>query len=168
VSDNPSINPDFYTWNRVRIQYCSADLYLGTRTSASAETFGLWFSGFNIIRAVIADLNATQNLGSATDIIWSGESAGGVAAFMTVDYVSASFPAAQVTLVPNSGFFTVETIWPGSNKYNRLPGIFELWQPRVPSACAPFVGASNRSLCTTYVYGIHTFVNNVLTMLDVI
>eukprot|EP01122_Echinamoeba_exundans_P006381 TRINITY_DN1779_c0_g1_i2.p1 TRINITY_DN1779_c0_g1~~TRINITY_DN1779_c0_g1_i2.p1 ORF type:complete len:438 (+),score=39.08 TRINITY_DN1779_c0_g1_i2:236-1549(+) len=149
VSDSPDVNPDFYSWNRVRIPYCSADLYLGTRTSVSTETFGLWFSGFNIIRAVIAELNQTRSLASATDIIWSGESAGAVASFMTVDYIATSFPSASVTVVPNSGFFTVETPWPGSNKINKLPGIFDLWQPRVPSSCAAVVGSSNLSSCTT-------------------
>lgn len=132
----------------MRIPYCSGDLYLGTRTSNVSETYGLWFAGFNILKAVLAELNSTASLSSCTDIIWAGESAGAIAAFLTVDYVQASFPRSRVTVVSNGGFFSVEVPWPGSGKSNILPSVFPLWQPRVPAACATALGLANSSDCT--------------------
>ncbi len=129
------------------IHTCSGDLFLGTRTSAGAETGGKWFSGFNIIEAVLAELISSRALGSATEIIWSGESGGAIGAVSTVDYVAARFPQARVTLLSNAGLLTEERVWPGSNKENRLPSAFQLWNPRIPTACANAVGAQNLTSC---------------------
>ncbi len=60
--------------------YCSQDLHSGTRLTANETTFGLYFSGFYIFRAIIAELSAlpANKLTDATNIILSGDSAGGI------------------------------------------------------------------------------------------
>ena len=76
LSDNTNDNPDFYDFNHVYLQYCSGDLWTGTRESF--DRYGLWFSGHHNIKATVAHLNDTENLAKATHILLVGVSAGGL------------------------------------------------------------------------------------------
>ena len=57
-------NP-FAAWTMVYLQYCDGSMHSGARTSASAETFGLWFAGHHTIAAVIHHLAATVGLNAS-------------------------------------------------------------------------------------------------------
>jgi hypothetical protein len=79
---------------------CSQDLHSGQRTETSPETFGLFFSGYHIVHgsmvvmsvfalrrgsgcvvfAALNDLIYAHGMGEATDIVVSGDSAGGIGA----------------------------------------------------------------------------------------
>ncbi len=84
LSKNPTENPDFYTYNHVAIPYCSSDLWSASgqfKKWTDANPNNKWhYQGRNIIQQTISDLMATKNLNSATHLIWSGESAGGMGA----------------------------------------------------------------------------------------
>lgn len=89
-------NPDLWGWNHVFVECasfhvrsalaltppahadCSQDLHSGTRNTTSSQTFGLYFSGQFIHDAIVNDLVASHGLASATDIVVTGESAGGI------------------------------------------------------------------------------------------
>ena len=71
-------NPRLREWNRVFIPYCSQDLWTGRRTAKSAETFGVFFSGHHIIDAVLSRLQQRFGLAHASEILLTGESAGGI------------------------------------------------------------------------------------------
>jgi hypothetical protein len=88
-------NPDFYGCNQVFIKYCSSDLHTGMMTGPTAATWGLQFSGFNIVKAVLDTLNASSayGLAQASLVVWSGDSAGGIGAVALVDYVRDYLPA---------------------------------------------------------------------------
>eukprot|EP01084_Bolivina_argentea_P132121 233148_1 len=55
LSDDPNINPDFYTGHHIFIYYCSGDVWTGQRTqpSTNPDTWGLYFSGHTILSAII-------------------------------------------------------------------------------------------------------------------
>jgi hypothetical protein len=96
VSASPEINPDFYNFNHVVVHYCSSDAYAGDRT-ASAETGGYHFRGNKIVTAVIASLQDRElipspNLQDATDILFSGVSAGGAGVVLNLDRVAEQVP----------------------------------------------------------------------------
>ena len=80
LDDNVAQNPLLHSWNHVDVGYCSQDLFSGTRTSPSAETWGIYFSGHLIFSAVLDALDA--QLQTATDIVITGDSAGGIGAWM--------------------------------------------------------------------------------------
>ena len=88
-------------WNRVHIPCCSQDLWTGQRTIASNKTWGMYFSGHRILAAVLANLNA--QLGAATSIVLSGESAGGIGVWSNVDWLAAKYPHARVVGAPIGG-----------------------------------------------------------------
>ena len=89
-------NPTLCEYNFVYMPYCSQDLWYGQRTAVSPETFGLYFSGRHIIRATLDTLAATHDLKGATEVILSGNSAGGFGVYNNVDYLQSYLPQARV------------------------------------------------------------------------
>lgn len=58
-------NP-FALWNMVWLKYCDGSMHTGSRTSASVDTFGLWFSGHHTIAAALMHLARTTALNSTS------------------------------------------------------------------------------------------------------
>ncbi len=54
----------------------SQDLWSGTVTTPSADTWGVYFSGHLIVEAVVDALTQSYGLDVATDVILEGDSAG--------------------------------------------------------------------------------------------
>ena len=74
-------NP-FAAWNTIWLKYCDGSIHTGQRTNATADTFGLYFSGHNSIHAMITSLVASTSLGAAgTFVAFAGGSAGGFRIF---------------------------------------------------------------------------------------
>lgn len=150
LTDDCTQNSDFCSWNRVEIPYCSQDLWSGQVTQRSASTWNLYFSGHLIFEAVLNALQASAGLGSATEIILTGASAGGIGVWINVDYLASRFPAARVSAAPIAGFYFFATWYTGPNAtQNGLadfreaawPGHMALWQSYVNEYC--FAGRSD-------------------------
>jgi O-palmitoleoyl-L-serine hydrolase len=157
LSDQASQNPDFYTWNRVQLPYCGGDLHSGTRmTNTSGETWGLWFSGHNIISAMYDVLTAQAGMGAATDIIITGGSAGAVGSWLNTEYTQTRFPSARVVNLPNAGYNTVEEQYPlalGEEKPAALANMSLVWQSKIPPLCdAAFTNVSEKYKCLMYAF----------------
>jgi hypothetical protein len=146
-----SANPDFYSWNKVFVNYCSGDFWTGTRTDNSSQTWGLFFSGHNIVKAVLADIESRSGLSASTNIIWLGTSAGAVGAIMNVDVVQQRYPSARVTLAPNAGIFTKEAPFSGNGVDYYTRQLQPVWEPHVPPACSATVAASETADCILFV-----------------
>jgi len=104
----PSLNPDFYDANHVYLIHCSADRWTGMRT-ASPATGGFHFQGATIIAAVIEDLsnpalNERPNLGDATEVLFTGSSAGGIGLLSLLDWLGTLVPWAAVKGVVDAGW----------------------------------------------------------------
>lgn len=104
LSDNPIHNPHFFDHNHVYLQYCSGDIWTGTRNAF--DRYGLWFSGHNNIQAAITHLNETENFTNATHVLVIGVSAGGWGLFNNIDHIREKLIArsAVVKGVPVDGF----------------------------------------------------------------
>ena len=81
------------------VAYCSQDLHGGTRTTANTSTFGYYFSGAVIVQSTLRQLQADHGMDAATDIIVTGDSAGGIAV-----YVWTQLRGVLVTLVDSSAW----------------------------------------------------------------
>ena len=66
-------NPLLCGWTMVFIPYCTQDLHGGKVTVPSDDSWGLYFTGTFVFRAVVQELDAKYNLTSATEIILTGE-----------------------------------------------------------------------------------------------
>lgn len=145
LSDNAGSNKDFASWTAVYVPYCSQDLHSGRVTQPSPSTFGLYFSGHLIFKAVLDALEATAGLGSATDIVLTGASAGGIGVWVNVDFLAQRVPAARTVAVPIAGFYAYAFPYTGPNhtasglanfQPGAWPGTYALWDAFVDESCA--------------------------------
>lgn len=105
TSNDSASNPDFYDGHRVYVPYCTGDVHSGTRTNATAETWGLWFDGHLNFARILDDLKAKRGLSDARHVLLGGSSAGGFGTFFNADYLAAQLPNAAVKAAPQAGWF---------------------------------------------------------------
>ena len=113
-----------YDWNAVQLRYCdgmafaanASEPYLVTDGGPGNGTY-IWLRGYQNLHSTFAHLIANDNLGSATEVITNGASAGGHATYLHADRISdwvhsantaAGKPAATIVSLPDSGFWRVE------------------------------------------------------------
>jgi O-palmitoleoyl-L-serine hydrolase len=110
MNNDPTTNPLTYDWNAVLLPYCDGGSFGGNNMSETTTVYNgvevpLYFRGFRNLNAIVDDLKASSGLGSATELILSGDSAGGLATYWHADWLSAQLPSTAVYAAPDSGFF---------------------------------------------------------------
>jgi len=111
MSSDCSVNPDFCNANRVHMLYCDGNSFSGNRDSpVVVNGKPLYFRGKKIMDAVLQTLIRDHGLKSATDVLLTGCSAGGLSTYLHADYVHSQVRAAAPGLTrfkaaPISGFF---------------------------------------------------------------
>ena len=152
LAADPSMNPMFNNANQVFVHYCSSDLWSGDR-AASPETGGLHFRGASIVRAVIEDLadpsiTPEPNLADATQVLFSGTSAGGAGVLVHLDWLAEQFPKAKVYGVNDAGWFIdIEPFDPvvvSPGEAGQLA--YAYWNGTVDASCAA-ANAGTEGLC---------------------
>ncbi|XP_021301207.1 pectin acetylesterase 9-like isoform X1 [Herrania umbratica] len=107
LSNNASLNPDFYNWNRVKLRYCDGASFSGDSKFDNGTSL-LYFRGQKIWEAIIRDL-LPKGLASAHKALLSGCSAGGLATFLHCDNFTKILPSnASVKCLSDAGFFLDE------------------------------------------------------------
>nr|GLL28173.1 pectin acetylesterase 9 isoform X6 [Ipomoea trifida] len=107
LSNNPSLNPDFYNWNRVKLRYCDGASFAGD-SKFDNGTILLYFRGQRIWQAIIHDL-LPKGLGQARKALLSGCSAGGLSTFLHCDNFTSYLPKnTSVKCLSDAGFFLDE------------------------------------------------------------
>ena len=71
----------------LQVPYCSGDLHLGTQSETNAD--GVRFAGHHIVGGILGTAAASLGLADATDVLFTGESAGGIGCVAHTDYVAA-------------------------------------------------------------------------------
>lgn len=130
-----SVNPEWAGANHVYMRYCDGASFSGDRNDV-VNTTGtpLYFRGFRILQAILDNLldDKTYGLSSATDVMLSGCSAGGLSVLLHADYVGSRLKAAAPQLqrykaVSCSGFFLDHANVDGLMVYQtQIQAIFEL------------------------------------------
>lgn len=112
MSQDASLNPDFYTWNKVFIHYCDGASFGGAASDPVAvstrqgQPGSMWLRGRAVFDAMISYLQLNLGMGNATEVILSGGSAGGLAVFYNLDHLSTLLPeGVRLTGFPDAGFF---------------------------------------------------------------
>ncbi|KAG8092480.1 hypothetical protein GUJ93_ZPchr0012g19543 [Zizania palustris] len=104
LSNNPHMNPDFYSWNRVKLRYCDGGSFAGDSEFRNGSSV-LYFRGQRIWDAIIRDL-LPKGLAKAQKVLLSGCSAGGLATFFHCDDLKKRLGGtATVKCLSDAGFF---------------------------------------------------------------
>ncbi|KAM0949524.1 putative pectinacetylesterase/NOTUM [Dioscorea sansibarensis] len=114
LSNDPTMNPEFYNWNRVKLRYCDGGSF-GGDSEYNATLTPLYFRGKRIWDAIIQDL-LPKGLIFAQKALLSGCSAGGLATFIHCDEFAELFPHnTTVKCLSDAGFFLDVTDISGNN-----------------------------------------------------
>lgn len=107
------LNP-FATWSHVWVPYCSGDTWLGNSAEAHPSLLGLQMSGHIILETLVERLMNTTQMSSATDVVLSGSSAGGIGTFHHTDWLAetlASHASATGAAAPRVTGFPIEGVF---------------------------------------------------------
>lgn len=106
LSANATINTYMSNWTKVFIGYCDGGSYAGTVTDPiSVNGKPVYFRGRYIMDAIIQDLTAL-GMGTASDVLLKGCSAGGLATYLHCDYWGGLLsPTTNFKCAPGAGFF---------------------------------------------------------------
>uniref|UniRef100_M8CQU0 Pectin acetylesterase n=1 Tax=Aegilops tauschii TaxID=37682 RepID=M8CQU0_AEGTA len=130
-------NPDFYNWNKVYVRYCDGASFAGDAEGQAQDGTTVYFRGLRIYEAVIGEL-MEKGLANATQVLFTGCSAGGLATILHCDDFSARFPQQNVRQVlhkdclankdPTECFFPTELIKSIRTPMFILNSAYDSWQ----------------------------------------
>jgi len=120
--DNPDTNPELYGYHHVWLPYCSGDLWSGQKLTSTSlpmpdavqaglgsqrETanVSVYFSGHFILGAALEALD-DLGLDDAELIVISGNSAGAIGMWLSIDYINERYTNAFVVGVSIAGFYS--------------------------------------------------------------
>lgn len=108
LSGNASANSLYYDWTRVFFKYCDGTGHQGTKSvPVSYKGADLYFRGSNITIGIFNALHTAYGLYDGSEILVSGCSAGGLAAYTWTNYLF-SKSKGRVFAAPDSGMFLDE------------------------------------------------------------
>ena len=95
-----------------RRQYCDGGSYSGNNATAVPVTFNgtqrfIHYRGARNLDFALGTLARDHGMGDATDVLISGDSAGGLASYWHADRFASAFPKAFVATVPDSGWVCI-------------------------------------------------------------
>lgn len=98
------------SWNKVWLQYCDGTSQTSNNETVTWTTFNgttvpLYFRGLRVWQAMVQRLIADYGLGAATDLVVSGDSAGGLSTYYHADRFAQALPSTRVVAAPDSGYF---------------------------------------------------------------
>ena len=107
---------------RARVQQVNWTGTLANGTNVSNASVPLHFRGRLNLEAVVSDVIARHGLGSATDVVVGGDSAGGLATYWSADWWQQQLlPSTRFGVAPDSGFF-LSTSAPGGDVWRKNLG----------------------------------------------
>lgn len=158
LSSDPLVNPTFAHFHRAYLWYCDGSMFTSDREAPLVVgNSTVWLRGRRVLSALLRALLG-KGLGDATQVLLAGHSAGGLAATIHADAVSAMLPpSARLKAVSVSGFFLLH---PGGHEVSgggvrdriwlrAMRGAFELHEARsgVASNCVGARAAGDAWRC---------------------
>ena len=125
VDSSTAVNPTFADFNRVILWYCDGASFSGDRTEPyhhASTNQTLFFRGSRVLDVLLEELIERHGLLNATELLVSGGSAGGLAAYLHADRIHETLlargaPLSKVKAAPVSGFFLLHADSSGALKY---------------------------------------------------
>lgn len=120
LSSDSAINPRFFNWTLVFLHYCDGSSHTSNATLPyiDSNNNSIWFRGRPNLATQFAYLS-TLGLKSASDVVYTGGSAGGMSVFLSLDYVRSLLPmSVKLYGAPDAGFFIDGPTWNNSTQFN--------------------------------------------------
>ncbi|TVU21120.1 hypothetical protein EJB05_30737 [Eragrostis curvula] len=158
MSSSPVANPDFYSWNRVKIRYCDGGSFAGDTYDKNT---GINFRGQRIWNATIRHL-LSIGMASANQVLLTGCSSGGLAVILHCDEFSAFFPPGRGTTVKclaDAGLYLDAVDVSGGRSLRSYFGDIVAMQGiarTLPSACTTRLDATSCFFPQNIIDGIKT------------
>ncbi|EDO39429.1 predicted protein, partial [Nematostella vectensis] len=151
LSDKMHENKHFHSWNVVYVPYCDGASFTGNRSDpVVVKGQRLYMRGKRILSALIDDL-LVKGLQNATDVVFTGTSAGALAVLMNADYVKQRLPAStSMVALSDSGVFLNEPDLKGVKKFGKsMKRVYELHDSAdsINPKCARKKAAKDRWEC---------------------
>jgi len=128
MNDDPEDNPDFYSWNHVVFAYCDGASFTGAAEEpVVVNNTKLYFRGYFNLQAIMKDLLTNRGMKWATEVLLSGESAGGLATYIHADQIGEMLPSSvkRYKAAPVSGLFLKQNNVNGEPVYeNQMKNVF--------------------------------------------
>ncbi|GJP35231.1 hypothetical protein CLOM_g19739 [Closterium sp. NIES-68] len=108
LSGSEAVNPGLFNWNLAMPIYCDGGGYAGTAGRVQLPGKGnnsIYLDGYNVTRAILADLLAVRGMASARRVLVAGASAGGQAVTAWCERVAGMVPGAATKCLMDSGIF---------------------------------------------------------------
>ena len=108
MTDNATENPAFADYNTIFVPYGDGTSWTSNREEPiTYNNKQIWFRGRRNLDALLFELNATMGfLSTATEVVLTGTSAGGLAVYLHAAYVQSQLPkTCGFSALPDAGFF---------------------------------------------------------------
>ncbi|GAB2235648.1 hypothetical protein Droror1_Dr00026080 [Drosera rotundifolia] len=107
LSQDPMQNPDFFSWNKVKIRYCDGGSFSGHPDKEFNNGTKLFFRGQAIWEALVDEI-LSLGMKNAKQALLSGCSAGGLATMIHCDDFQRILPRSTVKCLADASFFLDE------------------------------------------------------------
>jgi len=138
LSPDSALNPDFHDWNAVWLGYCDGTSFSG---NLSTVHFGLHYRGRANLDAALDSLLA-RGLSNASNVVFTGGSAGGLATYFHLDHVAKRVrrwaPSVKVVGLGDAGFFLDHEVYQGHGRHEyteNMTYLYDMAAPVTHAAC---------------------------------
>eukprot|EP01121_Diplochlamys_sp_Union-15-3_P001389 TRINITY_DN11209_c0_g1_i1.p1 TRINITY_DN11209_c0_g1~~TRINITY_DN11209_c0_g1_i1.p1 ORF type:complete len:366 (-),score=64.43 TRINITY_DN11209_c0_g1_i1:37-1134(-) len=140
LSDDPAINPHWHDVNMVYVPYCTSDSYCGAQPKSE---LGWSFMGSVVVEQIFHRL-LSQGLNEATEVVFTGSSAGAEGLWPNADKVAQMLnPKTRFAVLADSGWFLDIAPYRQQDcselskctEAEALRRGFKIWNPKVNEAC---------------------------------
>ena len=126
MNSSSATNPLAHDWNKVLMNYCDGGSYSGNNATptmvaypnAASPPRPMYYRGYRNLNFALETLVKDWHLGDATEVLISGDSAGGLASYWHADrFQDFLGPDVFVAAAPDSGFFIgdeTKPAWPAA------------------------------------------------------
>ena len=110
-SRKQSMNPNFYNWNKIFVKYCDGNIFQGYHEEPFIyNNTKIYVRGEKNVKEMLDYMIDNYSLTSASHVVVSGSSAGGIGSLMWSKYIHSLTPKSNFKVISDSGYFVDKNV----------------------------------------------------------